>query len=147
MLAGGVQFKRVRSRPGAPSIPLLTEKWRPFPCSAMLPTCSPADCQPPASHFPYYLPIDNLPLLGYIWSGSLAMIAATPIRAISRSICTYATPRNPSLLNPFLSAHTKLPRICTFHSYFKSRPFCTYARTRAISFRFCRYKNRGDIPQ
>jgi len=73
------------------------------------------------------------------------MIAATPLRANSRSICTYATTRNPPFLNPFLSAHTKLPRICTFHSYFKSRRFCTYARTHANSFRFCSCKT-GTVP-
>ena len=72
------------------------------------------------------------------------MSRATPIRANSRRICTYAILLYPLSINHLVSAHTNPPRICTFHSYFKSRSFCTYARTCANSFRFCTCKSKGE---
>jgi len=44
---------------------------------------------------------------------------------------------------PLLSADTKLPRICTFHSYLKSRSFNRCAPLEPISFSFYRCKIRG----
>ena len=73
------------------------------------------------------------------------MHLAILIRANPFRICTYTTPSKSRLLSPLESAHTSLPRICTFYSYLKSFSFCTYIAKLANPFRFCRYK-KGGVP-
>jgi len=56
------------------------------------------------------------------------MIAATPLRANSRSICRYTTLLFPRLLNHLISADANPSRICTFHGTL-SRALSAHTRT------------------
>jgi len=66
--------------------------------------------------------------------------------ANSFGICTCKTPRSADFLSPAVSALAQTPRICTFHSHFKSRSFCTCPAPPPISFSFCTYENGGYPP-
>jgi len=71
------------------------------------------------------------------------MTYVAPTCTNSFGLCRYAPPPRSQFLTPFVSALTKLPRICTFHS--TSTPaFSTHTRrTQAISFTFCSCRKGG----
>ena len=78
------------------------------------------------------------------------MTRATPIREKYRPaqpkcfrMCRYMSPKPRDSVTPLESADTKLPRICTFHSYLKFNYFNRYEPPAAKSFPLCRCKTGG----
>ena len=76
---------------------------------------------------------------------------ATPIRERNEpsqanhfGFCTYAPCAQFRSATLAVSADTFSPRICAFRKYLNFNPFNRYALAPPISFRFCRYKNRGE---
>ena len=68
-------------------------------------------------------------------------IKASQAKRFGFCTCTPSATRKSA--TAVVSADTKTPRICTFHSYFNFNPFNRCALAPPISFSSCRYKKRG----
>ena len=74
------------------------------------------------------------------------MIAAMPICANPRSMCTYPASASSRFLSSLLCAVAEPPRICTFHSYFKSFVFSRRPSQSEQILYHVQLQKSGDIP-